>query len=199
METRKITIVSTKTQKKYVVESNATTLGELKSVLNANNIDYDNMTFYEGLSKTELSHDDSILPHDIERNGQTTNELVFMLSNMNKKIESGALSDVRAAVYHEIQDKNLQEAVKAQFGRNFTQVPTAALVEFVETTTICNTVEKENLTLEEAFVELCKVLCDDEFISTDDFERLTSSFIKEEQPESPYTDKEICSIFNHLL
>lgn len=199
METRKITIVSTKTQKKYVVESNATTLGELKSVLNANNIDYDNMTFYEGLSKTELSHDDSILPHDIERNGQTTNELVFMLSNMNKKIESGALSDVRAAVYHEIQDKNLQEAVKAQFGRNFTQVPTAALVEFVETTTICNKVEKENLTLEEAFVELCKVLCDDEFISTDDFERLTSSFIKEEQPESPYTDKEICRIFNHLL
>lgn len=199
METRKITIVSTKTQKKYVVESNATTLGELKSVLNANNIDYDNMTFYEGLSKTELSHDDSILPHDIERNGQTTNELVFMLSNMNKKIESGALSDVRAAVYHEIQDKNLQEAVKAQFGRNFTQVPTAALVEFVETATICNKVEKENLTLEEAFVELCKVLCDDEFISTDDFERLTSSFIKEEQPESPYTDKEICSIFNHLL
>ena len=199
METRKITIVSTKTQKKYVVESNATTLGELKSVLNANNIDYDNMTFYEGLSKTELSHDDSILPHDIERNGQTTNELVFMLSNMNKKIESGALSDVRAAVYHEIQDKNLQEAVKAQFGRNFTQVPTAALVEFVETTAICNKVEKENLTLEEAYVELCKVLCDDEFISTDDFERLTSSFIKEEQPESPYTDKEICGMFNHLL
>jgi hypothetical protein len=199
METRKITIVSTKTQKKYVVESNATTLGELKSVLNANNIDFSDMTFYEGLSKTELNHDDSILPHDIERNGQTTNELVFMLSNMNKKIESGALSDVRAAVYHEIQDKNLQEAVKAQFGRNFTQVPTAALVEFVETTPICNTVEKENLTLEEAFVELCKVLCDDEFISTDDFERLTSSFIKEEQPESPYTDKEICRIFNHLL
>lgn len=89
MEARKIVIVQTKNQKKSVVMTAATTLGELKEALRETGIDYEGMTFYEGLSKTELKHDDAILPHDIERNGVVTNELVFMLTNTDKKIKSG--------------------------------------------------------------------------------------------------------------
>ena len=47
MEARKITIVSTRNQKKSIIMSAATTLAELKADLRQNGIDYDGMTFYE--------------------------------------------------------------------------------------------------------------------------------------------------------
>ena len=40
METRKITIVATREQKKYVIDSAATTLGELKADLDNVGINY---------------------------------------------------------------------------------------------------------------------------------------------------------------
>ena len=89
MEARKITVVSTRNQKKSVIMSAATTLAELKADLRQNGIDYEGMTFYEGTSKIELKDDNSVLPHDVPYKGQTTNELVFMLTNTNKKIKSG--------------------------------------------------------------------------------------------------------------
>ena len=89
MENRKITVVSTKDQSKKVIMSSATTLAELKSDLRQNGIDYEGMTFFEGTSKTELKHDTSVLPHDVPWKGTITNELVFMLTNTNKKIKSG--------------------------------------------------------------------------------------------------------------
>ena len=89
MQERKITVVSTRNQKKSVIMSAATTLAELKADLRQNGIDYTGMTFYEGTSKVELKDDASVLPHDVPYKGQTTNELVFMLTNTNKKIRSG--------------------------------------------------------------------------------------------------------------
>ena len=89
MEARKITVVSTRNQKKSIIMSAATTLAELKADLRQNGIDYDGMTFYEGTSRVELKDDASVLPHDVLYKGQTTNELVFMLTNTNKKIKSG--------------------------------------------------------------------------------------------------------------
>lgn len=130
METRKITVVSTKNQKKSVIMSAATTLAELKSDLRQNGIDYDGMTFYEGTSKTELKTDESVLPHDVPYKGTTTNELVFMLTNTNKKIKSGAMS--RKEVYNKITELGLQDECKKKFGRNFTQCTTADLISLVE-------------------------------------------------------------------
>ena len=130
MEARKITIVSTKNQKKSVFMSAATTLAELKSDLRQNGIDYDGMTFYEGTSKTELKTDESVLPHDIPYKGTTTNELVFMLTNTNKKIKSGAMS--RAEAYAAIKAKGLQEECVKKFGKNFTMCKTADLISLVE-------------------------------------------------------------------
>ena len=65
METRKITIVATREQKKYVIDSAATTLGELKADLDNVGINYEDMTFMEGLTRTEILRDDSLLPHDV--------------------------------------------------------------------------------------------------------------------------------------
>lgn len=133
MEARKITVVSTRNQKKSVIMSAATTLAELKADLRQDGIDYDGMTFYEGTSKTELKTDLSVLPHDVPYKGTTTNELVFMLTNTNKKIRSGAGGAIkRKEVYDKITELGLQDECKRKFGRNFTQCATADLISLVE-------------------------------------------------------------------
>ena len=130
MEARKITVVSTKNQKKIIIMSAATTLAELKADLRQNGIDYTGMTFYEGTSKVELKDDASVLPHDVPYKGQTTNELVFMLTNTNKKIKSGADMS-RADAYAAIKANGLQEECVKRFGKNFTMCKTADLITLV--------------------------------------------------------------------
>lgn len=126
MEARKITVVSTQTQRKSVITTSAETLAELKSALDEAGINYDGMTFYEGTSRTELKDNASVLPKDVPYKGTTTNELVFMLTNTNKKIKSGNMS--RAEAYAAIKANNLQDAVKSKFGKNFTQCSTEDLI-----------------------------------------------------------------------
>lgn len=132
MEARKITVVQTKNQKKSVIMSAATTLAELKSDLRANGIDYDGMTFFEGTSKVELKNDASVLPHDVPYKGIITNELVFMLTNTNKKIRSGAVTMSRAEVYSAIKSMGLQDACVKKFGKNFTMCKTADLIALIQ-------------------------------------------------------------------
>lgn len=132
METRKITVVQTKDQKKSVIMSAATTLAELKSDLRANGIDYDGMTFFEGTSKVELKNNASVLPHDVPYKGTITNELVFMLTNTNKKIRSGATTMSRAEAYSAIKSMGLQDACVKKFGKNFTMCKTADLIALVQ-------------------------------------------------------------------
>lgn len=132
MEARKITVVQTKNQKKSVIMSAATTLAELKSDLRANGIDYNGMTFFEGTSKVELKNDASVLPHDVPYRGTITNELVFMLTNTNKKIRSGAVAMSRAEAYNAIKSMGLQDACVKKFGKNFTMCKTADLIALVQ-------------------------------------------------------------------
>ena len=126
METRKITIISTKNHSTKVINSAATTLAELKSDLNNTGIDYKDCTFFEGLTKTELKNDAAILPHDVPYKGITTNNLVFMITNASKKIRSGAKLD-RKAIIEEIKAKNLTEVVKKTYGKNYTNCKTEDL------------------------------------------------------------------------
>lgn len=141
METRKITIVATREQKKYVIDSAATTLGELKADLDNVGINYEDMTFMEGLTRTEILRDDSLLPHDVERvnreTGETyiTNELVFMLTNTAKKIRSGVVCADRKSCYSYIKEHGMQDAVQKTFGKNFTQVKTEDLILFIKNET----------------------------------------------------------------
>lgn len=132
MEARKIVVVQTKNQRKSVIMSAATTLAELKSDLRANNIDYNGMTFFEGTSKVELKNDASVLPHDVPYKGTITNELVFMLTNTNKKIKSGATTMSRTEAYSAIKSMGLQDACVKKFGKNFTMCKTADLIALVQ-------------------------------------------------------------------
>lgn len=125
MESRKITIVESKNQRKSVIMSAATTLAELKTDLRANGIDYSGMTFFEGLSKVELKTDEAVLPHDVPWKGNITNELVFMLSSTEKKIKSGAMS--RSEAFAKIKELNLQSKCVERFSKNFTMCKTADL------------------------------------------------------------------------
>ena len=92
MDVREILVANTKTQKRYKVNTDATTLGELKAALDAQGIDYAGMTFTEGISKTQLTSDDSQLPTNVMYKGTPTNNLVMLLTNTTKNISSGAIS-----------------------------------------------------------------------------------------------------------
>ncbi len=128
---REILIANTKTQKRSKITTSATTLGELKTDLRAAGIDFSNMTFTEGISKTQLLSDDTQLPQNVMYKGQPTNNLVILLTNTKKNIASGVLS--RKEAYASIKQHSLQDAVKTEFGRNFTQVPTLDLIKFIAT------------------------------------------------------------------
>lgn len=127
---REILIANTKTQKRSKITTSATTLGELKTDLRAAGIDFSNMTFTEGISKTQLLSDDTQLPQNVMYKGQPTNNLVILLTNTKKNIASGAYT--RQELYTILKQHGLQDAIKAEFGRNFTQVPTSDLVKFIE-------------------------------------------------------------------
>lgn len=140
MEARNITIVNSRTQSRNTFSSTAETLGELKADLDRLEIDYSNLTFFEGISKTELTDDNAILPKDLPWKGERTNDLVFMLTESQKRIRNGAMS--RSDLYNYIKTNNLQDAVKTRFGRNFTQCSTTDLLSMVEGSTPVDVLEE---------------------------------------------------------
>lgn len=135
METRKITIINSKTQSQNIIQdSRATTLGELKQEMREGGIDYTGMTFFEGHMRAELKDDEAPLPTNIPYKGQVVNNLIFLLTAPEKKVKSGAMS--RAEVYAKIKNIGLQGACVNKFGKNFTQCSTADLVSLIEEYTL---------------------------------------------------------------
>ena len=128
---RKITVLVESTQSKHVLQSNATTLGELKDELREKNISFNSDdVFKEGMSKTVLTTDESILPSNIPWRGEVTNDLIFMVTAPQKKIKSGVMT--RAEVYAEIKRLKLQDIISKKMGKNFTQCSTATLLTFID-------------------------------------------------------------------
>lgn len=218
MEARKITVVSTKTQKKSVIMSGAETLGELKKDFREAGIDYEGMTFYEGTSKTELKTDESVLPKDVPYTNRTTgetkntNELVFMLTNTNKKIKSGAMT--RTEAYDAIRAKGLQAECQKRFGRNFTMCKTSDLVSLIEST--INLPQQEevktgcvDVQARAALTMLVDVLNEDYVIGSGVREKIfgildgaavtpTVSDDCKSESDSPYDDNEIDDMFSDM-
>lgn len=215
MQSRKITVIQTKNQKKSVIMSAATTLAELKSDLIANGIDYNGMTFFEGTSKVELKNDASVLPHDVPYKGTVTNELVFMLTNTNKKIRSGAVSRMKA--YDEIKRRGLQDACLKKFGKNFTMCKTADLIALVQSNgaskpapvaPASNGGECVDTVARAAISKLVEILEDNGTI--EDYEKekvldILEGAVKvapfeeyEPKPASPYSDDEINDMFEGM-
>ena len=131
MEARRILFVMNNSSSQKSIMSEAETLGALKADMRRAGINYDNMTFYEGRTRTELKDDASVLPTNVPVAAKgttpatTTNDLVFMLTTANKKIRSGAGD--RPAAYAKIKQLGLQDACKAKYGKNFTQCSTSDL------------------------------------------------------------------------
>lgn len=215
MQSRKITVIQTKNQKKSVIMSAATTLAELKSDLRANGIDYNGMTFFEGTSKVELKNDASVLPHDVPYKGIVTNELVFMLTNTNKKIRSGAMSRMEA--YAEIKRRGLQDACLKKFGKNFTMCKTADLIALVQSNgasepapvaPASNGSEYVDTVARAAISKLVEILKDNGTIEDYEKEKVLGILggavevapSEEYKPESasPYSDDEINDMFKGM-
>lgn len=126
---RTITVLSTNSNSKEVFETNATTLQELKRELASRNISYRNMDFMEGLSRTTLIDDNSVLPSNIPYKGVVTNNLVIMLSTTNKHIRSGMYT--RKECYELIKKHALQEKILKKCNKNYTNVSTEELDKIV--------------------------------------------------------------------
>lgn len=204
MEARNITIVSTQNQNKYVVNTDATTLRELKHALDAQNISYSGMTFYEGLSHVELLTDDAVLPHDVPYKGSVTNELVFMLTAPNKKIKSGAnLSEAREALYDAIEELGLKEACISTYGKNFTQCKNSELMSLVEEAQHA-AAEVGTPNLEAAFRKLVDVLENDDVLYCEDADEIRAILdghveAPAEEVQSPYSADEIDEMFDSII
>lgn len=203
METRKITVVDSQSQSVKVIMSAAETLGELKQDLSANGYSLENKAFYEGLTRIELKTDDSILPHDVPRNGTTTNELVIRITTAQKKINSGM---TRAEVYQAIKEKNLAETVKNMYGKNFTQCSTADLLAVIANFSskkaakpVSEPVVDSNTELiEKSIAKLQELLNSGSDLSDAEVFAL-NSFIDgtlKEALVSPYSEEELESMFN---
>ena len=229
MEARKITIVSTKTQKKSVIMSGAETLGELKNDLRNAGIDFEDMTFYEGTSKTELKTNESVLPKDVPYTNRTTgetintNELVFMLTNTNKKIRSGAMT--RKEAYDVIRKQGLQVACLKEYGKNFTVCSTNALIALIEANTPkkrsvkktskskekvapIETLKVVDVQAREAIRTLANILNNNGDLYNDEVKAILSNLDNDLTPvaqenynpdsASPYSDNEIDAMFSGM-
>lgn len=204
MEPRKITVVNTRDQKKTVIRSTATTLRELKRDLDANDITYTDMTFYEGVSHTELKTDDSVLPHDIPYKGRVTNDLVFMLTNTNKKIKSG-MNYNRKHVYELIKKHNLKDKIQENLGLPYTNCSTDALNTELQklitvvppksdsSTDFCKAPNTDKYFI--ALRTLVDILVETDTLSNYDRERI---LYPELVNKSPYSDEEISEMLDDL-
>lgn len=213
MKARKITIVSTKNQEKSAIMSSATTLGELKRDLDSANIDYQDMVFYEGVSKTELINNDSVLPHDIPYKGQTTSELVFMLTVPNKKIRSGAMD--RKELYALIKEYNLQKACLEEYKKDYTKCKSEDLLklivyhryaseQFAETVGPDDNLMKKVKNLEVAVELITDSLREESVITNAKFCEIMKYIVPFFEPAEPnkvdssYTDDEIDEMFKFI-
>ena len=124
---RDILVNDAQSQSRFKLHTDVETFGELKELLLEKGINLDNVTVTEGISKTSFVSDGSLLPKDQLYKGRKTNELLILITP-NKKIKLG-LS--RQDVLKHIKNEGLQGVIKEHFGKNYTNVSTAELVEFL--------------------------------------------------------------------
>ena len=173
MTEREILIANNRDQSKYRIVTGAETLGELQDAIARNEgvykmigqswvsnptpIDIEGLTFTEGITKTQLLQRDSALPTNVQFKGQTTNNLVMLLTNTTKQIRSGAYPTNRKEFGEYIKKNSLGEAIKQEFGDNWTRISTDKLLNF-----FANTAEKNTTSNKDAINEVREELKDQE-------------------------------------
>ena len=159
---RTFTIVDSESQVTKEIRSTATTLAELKRDLVSAGFSVEGKAIQEGLTRTELVDDASMLPHDVPYRGTITNNLVFRLTKSNKKIESGI---DRIEVIEMVKEKGLQGIIKERFGKNYTNVSTNNIMNLISEleNEQCNTNVSQPCT-SKAIERLCEILLREEVI-----------------------------------
>ena len=162
---RKVILLVQTTGTKSVVEGEMTTLADLKHLMDVQGISYPTeCEFKEAKTKTIFVDNESVLPTNVEWKGEISNDLIM----------NGGMS--RAEAYNYIKTNNLQEDVKNKFGRNFTQVSTDNLVEFIESSTETPASSYPEL------VDLLDTLLKDEKISEDKYNKIMDILNDKETP-----------------
>ena len=203
---RKITVVSSDTQTKTTFETEATTVAELLDELDARDISYADKSLFEGISHTtiDINTEEAVLPHDNQYRGTVTNDLVIMIT-AGKKISSGM---DRAAVYVEIKNRGLQQAILEAFGKNFTNLPTDVLIDFVTNQQDHNEFDDSGIgcPFADYFVAFVKFLLQKELIDPNSLLEVlheTGAISKVDEPKkeevkSNFSDEEINDMFANL-
>ena len=140
MSTKKFTVIDTRTMQKKSFDSQATTVAELKADLRRLGISTEGMVIQEGLTKTEFTSDASVLPHDVPYKGGTTNNLVFRITQAEKKIKSGSGMS-RKEAYNKVKELGLTKAIAKKYKKNFTMCKTTELIAEIEAATKSTTVK----------------------------------------------------------
>lgn len=117
-------------------QSSATTYGQLKEELQSQGFDLSNTRVTEGNTQLDLANDDAVLPVNIQKRGQVTNDLIIVMTP-NARPKSGSI-DVQNASYAELKaevkalwDGEQSEEARAHFG-NYTQMKTGDMRDLLQ-------------------------------------------------------------------
>lgn len=146
MTEREILIANNRDQSKYRVITGAETLGQLQQDIarnenvykmvgqtwlkNTTPINISGLTFTEGITKTQLLSPETQLPTNVQFKGQTTNNLVMLLTNTTKQIRSGAGD--RKEAYRLVKELGLAEAIQDGEKQNYTRCKTEVLWSYID-------------------------------------------------------------------
>ena len=129
MEARTIWILDRATNTHVKIITDATTFGELKQAAKAAGVRYEGKDWLERISQQSPLSDESILPTNLPWQGKVTNDLVFVLTDTNKKIKSGL---GRNEVLEKVRDLGLQQELKLKYGKPYTNISNDVLLKEVE-------------------------------------------------------------------
>lgn len=115
-----------------MIESEATTRGELEQELNAQGISTTDMSFFEGFSRTELTDQNSQLPAKVKYKGHETTDLIITLTpNSIKKVANGA-DYSRGEALDIIVSEGLEDDVYDEYGVDYDDLSTSELNNYIE-------------------------------------------------------------------
>lgn len=128
---RKILVISNQNNTRRMIESNATTRGELETELNNLGINTTDMSFFEGFSRTDLVDANSQLPARVMYRGRETTDLIITLTpNSIKKVANGVCM-TRDEIIDLIHEHDLEDEIIDEFGASYDVIRTDLLERFV--------------------------------------------------------------------
>ena len=159
---RKILVISNQNNTKKIIESNATTRGELEQELNALGINTTEMSFFEGFSRTDLVDANSQLPAKVMYKGQEITDLIITLTpNSIKKVANGAQgsqSADRAELHRKVNEYGLKKDIKDACGKPYNMVSSDVLRRFIEEYEALEDEDKEEDIVEERHISKEEIL-----------------------------------------